>query len=145
MPRLAPVKQHAGASSPPRGKGELVLIVDDEDAVRSVTKRILESSGYRTLIATRGTEAVACYIEKGYEIGVVLTDLHMPDMGGVEAIAILRQINPCVKVIVVTGAGSALGAPSAEEMGVQAYIKKPFDVAHLLQTLHNVLRGEIFK
>jgi PAS domain S-box-containing protein len=145
LPRLVPAKHKEGAAPPPKGRGELVLVVDDEDAVRSVTKRILESSGYRTLIATKGTEAVACYIEKGYEISVVLTDLHMPDMGGVEAIAVLRQINPCVKVIVVTGAGSALGAPSPEEMGVQAYIKKPFDVAHLLLTLHNVLRGETLK
>jgi two-component system cell cycle sensor histidine kinase/response regulator CckA len=127
---------------PPRGGGELILIVDDEEAVRSVTKRILESNGYRTLIATQGTEAVACYVEKRYEISVVLTDLHMPDMGGVEAIAVLRQINPTVKVIVVTGAGSALGGPTATEMGVQAYIKKPFDVAHLLVTLHNVLQAQ---
>jgi len=142
LPRLAPAKQAPMDALPPRGGGELILIVDDEEAVRSVTKRILESNGYRTLIATQGTEAVACYVEKRYEISVVLTDLHMPDMGGVEAIAVLRQINPTVKVIVVTGAGSALGAPTATEMGVQAYIKKPFDVAHLLVTLHNVLQAQ---
>ena len=142
LPRLAPVKPGGGKVSPPKGHGELVLIVDDEEAVRSVTKRILESSGYRTLVATQGTEAVAYYVEKGYEISVVLTDLHMPDMGGVEAISVLRKINPSLKIIVVTGAGSALGAPSAEEMGVQAYIKKPFDVAHLLLTLHDVLQGK---
>jgi PAS domain S-box-containing protein len=142
LPRLAPAKQTQMGALPPRGGGELILIVDDEEAVRSVTKRILESNGYRTLIATQGTEAVACYVEKRHEISVVLTDLHMPDMGGVEAIAVLRQINPTVKVIVVTGAGSALGAPTATEMGVQAYIKKPFDVAHLLVTLHNVLQAQ---
>jgi two-component system, cell cycle sensor histidine kinase and response regulator CckA len=140
--RAAAVKQGAVDAPPPKGHGELVLIVDDEDAVRSVTKRILEASGYRTLIATQGAEAVAHYLEKGYEISVVMTDLHMPDMGGVEAIAVLREINPDVKIIVVTGAGSALGAPSAEELGVQAYIKKPFDVAHMLLTLHDVLQGE---
>ena len=139
LPRLAPDK-HRQADVLPKGNGELILIVDDEDAVRAVTKRILESSGYRTLIATTGTEAVACYREKGYEISVVLTDLHMPDMGGVEAIAVLRQINPNVKIIVVTGAGSALGAPAPLEMGVQGYIKKPFEVAHLLVTLQNVLQ-----
>jgi two-component system, cell cycle sensor histidine kinase and response regulator CckA len=138
--RLAPAKP--GQSEVlPKGSGELILIVDDEEAVRTVTQRILESNGYRTLLASQGTEAVACYVEKGYEIGVVMTDLHMPDMGGVEAIAALREINPCVKIIVVTGAGSALGAPSAEEMAVQAYIKKPFDVTHLLVTLQNVLQG----
>jgi PAS domain S-box-containing protein len=138
--RLAPVKP--GQSEVlPKGSGELILIVDDEEAVRSVTQRILETNGYRTLLATQGAEAVACYVEKGYEISVVMTDLHMPDMDGVEAIAALREINPCVKIIVVTGAGSALGAPSAEEMAVQAYIKKPFDVAHLLVTLQNVLQS----
>ncbi len=142
MPQLAAVKQGPSIEPPPRGSGELVLIVDDEEAVRSVTKRILESSGYRTLMATQGTEAVAFYVEQGPDISVVLTDLHMPDMGGVEAISVLRQMNPRVKIIVVTGAGSALGAPSASEMGVQAYIKKPFDVAHLLVTLHDVLEGK---
>jgi PAS domain S-box-containing protein len=139
LPRLAPDKQ-GQADALPKGSGELILIVDDEEAVRSVTQRILESSGYRTLIATTGAEAVACYRKKGYEISVVLTDLHMPDMGGVEAIAVLRQINPEVKIIVVTGAGSALGAPAPVEMGVQGYIKKPFEVAHLLVTLQNVLQ-----
>lgn len=141
LPRLAPVQPSRG-EAPPKGHGELILIVDDEEAVRSVTKRILEASGYRTLIATQGTEAVAWYLEKGCEIRAVLTDLHMPDMGGVEAIGVLREINPDIKIIVVTGAGSALGAPSAEEMSVQAYIKKPFDVAHLLVTLHAVLQGK---
>jgi PAS domain S-box-containing protein len=141
LPRIAPIRRGQG-NALPRGCGELVLIVDDEEAVRSVTKRILESNGYRTLLATRGTEAVACYVARGYEISVVLTDLHMPDMGGVEAIAVLRQINPNVKIIVATGAGSAMGAPSASEMGVQAYIKKPFEVAHLLDTLQKVLRQE---
>jgi PAS domain S-box-containing protein len=140
-PRPAPAKLGLGGALK-KGCGELILIVDDEEAVRSVTKRILEKNGYRTLIATRGTEAVACYLEKGYEISLVLTDLHMPDMGGVEAIGVLRQLNPSVKIIVVTGAGSAVGAPSAEEMGVQGYIKKPFDVTHLLMTLQDVLHPQ---
>jgi two-component system cell cycle sensor histidine kinase/response regulator CckA len=129
----------------PRGRGELILIVDDEEAVRSVMKRILESHGYRTLAATRGTEAVACYVEKGTEISVVLTDLHMPDMGGAEAIAVLRELNPSVRIIVATGAGSPSGAASVHEMGVQAYIKKPFDLAHLLGTLDQVLHHETLR
>jgi signal transduction histidine kinase/ActR/RegA family two-component response regulator len=130
------------AEALPRGRGELVLIVDDEEAVRSVMKRILESHGYRTVAATRGTEAVACYVERGTEISVVLTDLHMPDMGGAEAIAVLRELNPRIRIIVATGAGSPLGATSVHELGVQAYIKKPFDLAHLLGTLQRVLYQE---
>jgi PAS domain S-box-containing protein len=126
----------------PRGRGELILIVDDEESVRSVMKRILESHGYRTLAATRGTEAVACYLERGTEISVVLTDLHMPDMGGAEAIAVLRELNPRIRIIVATGAGSPPGGNSVHELGVQAYIKKPFDLAHLLGTLQRVLHQE---
>jgi PAS domain S-box-containing protein len=141
---VGPVKQPTG-NALPKGRGELILVVDDEEAVRSVTKRILESNGYRTLVATRGTEAVACYIEKGSEISAVLTDLHMPDMGGVEAISVLRQLNPNVRIIVATGAGSALGAPPADEMDVQAYIKKPFDLAHLLNTLQQVLQQKTLR
>jgi len=110
-----------------------------------VMKRILESHGYRTLAATKGTEAVACYVEKGPEIRVVLTDLHMPDMGGAEAIAVLRELNPSVRIIVATGAGLPHGATSAHEMGVQAYIKKPFDLANLLDTLQRVLHQETLK
>ena len=76
---------------------------------------------------------------------MVLTDLHMPDMGGAEAIAVLRELNPSVRIIVATGAGSPPGAASAHEMGVQAYIKKPFDLAHLLGTLHQVLHQETLR
>jgi DNA-binding NtrC family response regulator len=71
--------------------------------------------------------------------------LHMPDMGGVEAISVLRQLNPNVRIIVATGAGSALGAPPADEMHVQAYIKKPFDLAHLLNTLQQVLQQKTLR
>jgi two-component system, cell cycle sensor histidine kinase and response regulator CckA len=138
---VAPAKKRPEEALP-RGRGELILIVDDEEAVRSVMKRILESHGYRTLAATRGTEAVACYIAKGAEISLVLTDLHMPDMGGAEAIAVIRELNPSVRIIVATGAGSPPGATIAREMGVQAYIKKPFDLAHLLGTLQRVLHQE---
>jgi PAS domain S-box-containing protein len=144
LPELAAAKPRT-AEAFPRGRGELILIVDDEEAVRSVMKRILESHGYRTLAATKGTEAVACYVEKGTEISVVLTDLHMPDMGGAEAIAVLRELNPSVRIIVATGAGSPPGAISVSDLGVQAYIKKPFDLAHLLGTLQRVLHQETLR
>ena len=73
---------------------------------------------------------------------MVLTDLHMPDMGGVEAIAVLRQINPGVKIIVVTGPALRLERPPRWRWACKAYIKKPFEVAHLLVTLQNVLQGQ---
>ena len=118
----------------------MILIVDDEDAVCSVTKRILESNQYRTPVAKNGAEAVALYANDANEINLVLTDLNMPSMSGPDTIAMLRKINPNVRIIVATGAYSAHGVTSATEMGVQALMKKPFDVFSLLDTLQSVLK-----
>jgi two-component system, cell cycle sensor histidine kinase and response regulator CckA len=128
------------SAAPPEGKGELILIVDDEEAVRFVTSQILESHGYRTLVASRGTEAVARYLEKGTEISLVLTDLHMPGMGGSEAISVLQKLNPGLRIVVTTGASTAFADSGLKNIDVEACIKKPFDVAQLLETLHKVLR-----
>ena len=126
--------------APPKGKGELILIVDDEEAVRFVTSQILESNGYRTLLASRGTEAIARYLEKGGDISLVLTDIHMPGMGGLEAISVLQRLNPRLRIVVTTGASTAIADEALMKIGSEAFIKKPFDVIQLLETLHKVLR-----
>jgi len=105
-----------------------------------VTSQILESNGYRTLLASRGTEAVARYLEKGGEISLVLTDIHMPGMGGLEAIAVLQRLNPCLRIVLTTGASTAIADKDLMKIGTEAFIKKPFDVTQLLETLHKVLR-----
>ena len=129
--------------APPLGGGELILIVDDEEAVCTITKRILESNRYRTLVAASGTEAVALFASEAKEISLVLTDFNMPSMSGPDTIAALKKINPDVRIIVATGAHSAHGATSAGELGVQALLKKPFDVFALLDTLQKVLHSPL--
>ena len=129
-----------GSAIAPQGRGELILIVDDEDAVCSVTKRILEANQYRTLVAKNGAEAVALYANGANEINLALTDLNMPSMSGPDTIAMLGKIKPNVRIIVATGAYSAHGVTSATEMGVQALMKKPLDVFSLLDTLQSVLK-----
>jgi two-component system, cell cycle sensor histidine kinase and response regulator CckA len=135
-----PVAENGPSIAPPKGKGELILIVDDEEAVRFVTSQILESNGYRTLVASRGTEAVARYLEKGSEVSLVLTDIHMPGMGGPEVISVLQKLNPSVRVVVTTGASTTISDQGLVDIDAEACIKKPFDVVQLLETLHKVLR-----
>src|SRR6516162_2530671 len=135
-----PLTENGPAIAPPKGKGELILIVDDEEAVRFVTSQILESNGYRTLLASRGTEAIARYLEKGGEISLVLTDIHMPGMGGLEAISVLQRLNPGLRIVVTTGATTAIAEQDMMKIDTEAFIKKPFDVIQLLETLHKVLR-----
>ena len=123
----------------PQGRGELILIVDDEEPVRIITQRILESNGYRTLGAANGAEAIATYLKHTPQIDLVLTDNNMPVMGGRQMTAKLRQLNPHIKIIATTGADLELDAPARNEMGVLATITKPCDNAKLLATLHDVL------
>ena len=123
-----------------RGQGELILIVDDEEAVRFIARRVLETHGYRTLTASNGMEAVALYTEKGSQIDLVITDLNMPGMDGTENILAIRKLNPQARIIVITGAGLNNETLSSKELNVADFLNKPFDAPLLLKTVHGVLR-----
>jgi len=98
--------------------------VDDEEAVRSITKRILEANGYRTLVARNGIEAIALYTKKGTQIDLVLTDLNMPFKSGLDTLAELRKLNPDLKAMVFTGAGLAPESSDARDLAQYTCLKK---------------------
>ncbi len=75
----------------PLGNGELILVVDDEESIREITRGTLETFGYTVLTASDGTEALALYADKKNEIAVVLTDMVMPFMDGPATIRVLRK------------------------------------------------------
>lgn len=124
-----------------RGQGELILIVDDEEAVRFIARRVLETHGYRTLTASNGMEAVALYTEKGSQIDLVLTDLNMPGMDGTENILAIRKLNPQARIIVITGAGLAGETLASKQLNAAGILNKPFDAPLLLKTVHGVLQS----
>jgi two-component system cell cycle sensor histidine kinase/response regulator CckA len=126
----------------PRGRGELVLIVDDEDGMRDSIRLNLESHGYRTIGAHNGAEAVTIYAERTSEIAVVLTDMMMPIMGGLGTIRALRAINPHVHVVAMSGVEAGVNAAKGADGEVPHFIPKPYTAENLLQTLSRVLRGE---
>jgi PAS domain S-box-containing protein len=135
----APPKPAEEAPAPlPLGKGELVLVVDDEAAIRDVTRRNLETFGYRVLTAKDGTEAVALYRQHRSEVRAVLTDLMMPGMDGRATIRALRELDPDVRVIVMSGL--ALGGDiGPADLGARAFLLKPYEAAGLLRTLRDVI------
>lgn len=122
-----------------QGQGELVLLVDDEESLRTIIKRVLETHGYRTLTATNGVEAIALYAKQGAHIDVVLTDLNMPRLSGTDTIAAIQKLNPKVRVIVITGAETTTNTPAMKQLNVAHFLKKPFDAALLLKTLNAIL------
>jgi PAS domain S-box-containing protein len=124
----------------PLGHDELILVVDDEEAIREITRSTLETFGYRAITATDGTDAVAIYAEKRNEIALVLTDMLMPFMDGPATIRALRKMNPDVKIIAASGltAGQNAGEDTLE--GVSAFLGKPYTAEKLLHALADVLR-----
>lgn len=123
----------------PTGKGELILIVDDEESIRTTIRRTLEVLGYRTLVATNGAEAVALYTQHSAEIAVVLTDMMMPVMDGPATIQRLKRINPNVKIIATSGVSHLGGPAKVAEMGVQEFLPKPYSAQSVVTTLNLVI------
>jgi PAS domain S-box-containing protein len=133
--------QENSDSELPLGQGELILVVDDESAIREVTKVSLEIYNYKAITAADGQEAIALYTKHQAEIRVVLTDMMMPVMDGPTTIRTLQQINPNVKVIAVSGLSSSDKLAAAANSGVTSFLSKPFSAKELLQTLSSVLNA----
>lgn len=128
-----------GTEALPRGRGELILVVDDERSVRDVTRQTLEAFGYRVETATDGADAVATYARLDDEVELVLTDLMMPIMDGPATIRALRRMNPELKIIAASGLGTDGGVTKAVDAGVARFLPKPYTAETLLQTIRAVL------
>ncbi len=124
-----------------RGRGEAILLVEDEDAVRLVTRKILERHGYQVLAAANGTEAIPLFCGHKADIQLVLTDMMMPFMDGPDTIRALRNIDPRLKVIVMSGYASDPALEKAKRLGVLAILRKPFLRENLLQAVDQALRS----
>jgi two-component system, cell cycle sensor histidine kinase and response regulator CckA len=124
----------------PQGNGELILVVDDEAAIRDITKTSLESHNYQAITASDGIEAIALYAEHREQISLVLTDMLMPSMDGITTIRTLQKINPDVKIIAVSGLSNSDKVDTAYEIGIKAFLSKPYTTNQLLQTI-NTIKG----
>jgi PAS domain S-box-containing protein len=124
----------------PTGRGELILVVDDESSIREITRGTLETFGYRVLTATDGTEALAIYADKKNDIAVVLTDMVMPFMDGPATIRALLRMNPSVKIIAASGLAAGQNAGEAPLEGVQVFLSKPYTAEKLLTALADLLK-----
>jgi PAS domain S-box-containing protein len=128
---IAPVPRPVVAEDVPRGGGEVVLVVDDEASVRTVTQQTLEVAGYRVVTARDGAHAVAVYAERRDEIALVFTDVMMPVMDGAAAINALRRIDPDVRVLASSGLTTHLRGLTEPA----PFLAKPFTTEALLRAV----------
>jgi len=115
--------------------------VDDEEAIRQITKATLETFNYRVLTAADGTEAVALYAQNRDEVACVITDMMMPFMDGPATIRALQKMNPQVRVIAASGLGAGDKATEAAAAGAEVFLSKPFTAEKLLKTLAELLHN----
>lgn len=124
----------------PLGNGELILVVDDEESIREITRGTLETFAYTVMTASDGTEALALYADKKNEIAIVLTDMVMPFMDGPATIRALQRMNPRVRIIAASGLGAGKHAGERALEGVSVFLNKPYTAEKLLRALAQVLK-----
>lgn len=126
-------KDDVEATQSETGNGELILVVDDEKAIREITKTTLEACGFAVLTAADGTDAISLYAEHKNTIALVITDIIMPLMDGYATIRALKKLDPKVKILAVSGLDKREkmfdGEPDI------AFLQKPYTSQKLLESV----------
>jgi DNA-binding NtrC family response regulator len=127
--------------SEPAGRGELILLVEDEESLREAGRQALTALGYRVLEAPNAREALDRL--DGHRVELVITDLVMPEMGGSELVRELADRCPDVPVLAVTGYAAPDEAVHLTELGFSDVLYKPFDASALARAVHRNLRRDV--
>ncbi|HVY29140.1 MAG TPA: ATP-binding protein [Polyangiaceae bacterium] len=134
--RLLLPAREASSITPSAGDRGTVLVVDDDQGVLAVARRVLSAHGYRVLTAANGVEGVASFQESRHEIRLVLMDMTMPQMNGLDALKHIRAIDADVPVLLSSGYGASAAIHSKEFSGV---LMKPYGFAELLAAVESKL------
>jgi two-component system cell cycle sensor histidine kinase/response regulator CckA len=116
-----------------------VLVVDDDDDVRRLTARMLESIGFGVVSVVCGAEALTAFSERADEFAFVLLDLMMPGMSGDQVIGELRRIRKTTPIILSSGYNSRELSERFVGHGITAFLQKPYQLAQLKATAANML------
>jgi len=122
-----------------RASGVTVLIVDDENSTRSLCRDVVADSGLRTRLASTTEEALE--VLEQYPVDIVITDLRVPEMGGLQLLKRIRESYPQTAVIVLTQYGTIESAVEATRMGAADYVTKPFHIPELRSKLDRVVHS----
>ncbi|MCP4539344.1 MAG: response regulator [Chloroflexi bacterium] len=125
-----------------QGHGETILVVEDNTETRAALVSSLELLNYQPLEASNGREALDVFQQHGNEIALVLSDMVMPEMGGQALAQTLRQRNPAIRIILLTGHPMVQEIETLQKFGIIEWLKKPSDLAQLAQVLTRALEKD---
>jgi DNA-binding response OmpR family regulator len=124
-----------------------ILVIDDDNDVRSLAQDVLRSAGHEVFVAADGAQGIA--LQRTKPAAVVITDILMPEKEGLETIRDLKHEFPGLKIIAISGAGKRVKSTAylltARELGAQALLRKPFNSDALVQTVREVLQSPVEK
>ena len=115
-----------------------VLVIDDDQIVLDSISQILTDENYDVDVALRGGEGLERAIREDYDL--VLTDIRMPDMGGIQVLRDIRRKRPALPVVMITGYATAPSAEMAMKLGAADFIEKPFQPEELIETVASALQ-----
>jgi DNA-binding NtrC family response regulator len=115
-----------------------VLVIDDDQIVLDSISQILTDENYDVDVTLKGGEGLERAIREDYDL--VLTDIRMPDMGGIQVLRDIRHKRPALPVVMITGYATAPSAEMAMKLGAADFIEKPFEPEELLETVASALQ-----
>jgi len=122
------------------GEHARILIVDDDESIRTVLSTILSDEGYSVDMARTGKEAVKKSNTKLYNLALI--DIHLPDTEGTTLLTRIKKASPRMRKIIITGYPSLQNAVDALNKGADAYVMKPFDMRKVLATIEDQLEKQ---
>ncbi len=138
----APIRSANKDETIRRGRGERILVVDDEPFMLETIRETLAGAGYDVVTAT-GTESAALVVKPSHPFALVITDYEMPEINGRDLALIVRAHQPEAKIILMSGFMSSKPAEMAEiRTAGDKYITKPFDTSELLNSIRQLLDGD---
>lgn len=129
------------ARKPFHGAGDWVLVVDDEESLRKTTSRLLKKMQLHPIVAANGNQGLALAIQHQAKLSAVITDLHMPQMNGLEFVRMLRRELPRIPVIITSGLLDDMMAEEFRKLGVVLRLNKPYSEADLTEVLKSVFQS----
>ncbi len=114
-----------------------VLVIDDEQIVLDSVSQILIDENYEVDVSLSGREGLDWAIERPYDI--VLTDIRMPDIGGMRVLRDVKRVKPSLPVLIITGYATTKSAVQAMKLGAADYIEKPFEPEELIEAMARAL------
>ncbi|MDB6170884.1 MAG: response receiver sensor histidine kinase response regulator [Chthoniobacteraceae bacterium] len=144
LPAIGKQEIEAAISAPipaaPHGGDQLILVVDDEASIRTVVQAVLELHGYRTLLASDGSEGIAVFAAQPDAISLVITDIMMPFIDGLTLIRAVRRMRPELPIIVATGYAEKARLTDLGTLNIAALLNKPFTAEMLLEAITKALQ-----